>query len=178
MRVLFYDDTLNLMTPNSIFLAGPTMRGVVGTPWRAEAIQWLKCEGFRGNVIVPEFRDALFSDKVDKRFGDVPNSDSWVPGMSSTSCNILNWETLGIEGATVVMFWMPFSTNLPGFTTRAEVSREMARDPDRIVLGMPPDATTDGHIRFHAYRNRKPIHETLNATVEAACRFVKLWENE
>jgi hypothetical protein len=58
--------------------------------------------------------------------------------------------------------------SLPGFTTRAEVSRELARAPDRIVLGMPAGAFSSGHIRYHAHRGGVPIHETLAATIDAA----------
>jgi hypothetical protein len=56
---------------------------------------------------------------------------------------------------------------LPGFTTRAEVSRELARAPNRIVLGMPASAFSSGHIRYHAHRGGVPIHETLAATIDA-----------
>jgi hypothetical protein len=58
--------------------------------------------------------------------------------------------------------------SLPGFTTRAEVSRELARAPGRIVLGMPAGALSSGHIRYHAHRGGVSIHDTLAATVDAA----------
>jgi hypothetical protein len=57
---------------------------------------------------------------------------------------------------------------LPGYTTRAEVSRELARDPARLVLGMPPEAQADGHIRYHAHAAGVRIHESLEETVHAA----------
>ncbi|QRO00712.1 hypothetical protein JRI60_17600 [Archangium violaceum] len=93
--------------------------------------------------------------------------------MRTTSYNILRWETAGIEQATVVLFWMPFQLApegdpLPGFTTRAEVSRELARAPARIVLGMPPGALSSSHIRYHAHQGGVPIHDTLEDTVAAA----------
>jgi hypothetical protein len=98
-----------------------------------------------------------------------------APGMRAVSYNILDWETTGIEHATCVLFWMPFAIaadddpdSLPGFTTRAEVSRELARAPGRIVLGMPRGALSSGHIRYHAHRGGVPIHDTLAATVDAA----------
>ncbi len=59
--------------------------------------------------------------------------------------------------------------SLPGFTTRAEVSRELARDPHRIVLGMPPTGVVSGgHIRYHAHLQGVPIHDTLEEAVRAA----------
>ena len=92
-----------------------------------------------------------------------------------TTYNILRWETAGIERSSVVLFWMPFfiaaeddPASLPGFTTRAEVSRELARAPERIVLGMPGGALSSGHIRYHAHLRGVRIHETLEQTVAAA----------
>jgi hypothetical protein len=95
--------------------------------------------------------------------------------MRPVSHGVLRWETAGIEHASVVLFWMPFRiageddpASLPGFTTRAEVSRELARDPARVVLGMPPGALSGGHIRFHAHRAGVPIAGTLEETLAAA----------
>jgi hypothetical protein len=100
--------------------------------------------------------------------------------MRATSHNILRWETTGIEHATVVLFWMPFAiaaaddpASLPGFTTRAEVSRELARDPSRIVLGMPEGSLSSAHIRYHAHRAGVPIAVTLAATVDAAVALMR-----
>lgn len=173
MDVLFYDDALaEAPIPRSIFLAGPTARGVLRTPWRAEALGWLERRGFDGTALVPEFRDGLFDELAPRVFG-APSSP--VPGMRAVSHNILRWETTGIEQAKVVLFWMPFAiaaaddpASLPGFTTRAEVSRELARDPSRIVLGMPTGALSGAHIRFHAHRARVAIEATLEGTLEAA----------
>src|SRR5262245_20857267 len=128
MQSLYYDDPLEPPIPRSIFLAGPTARGA-RTAWRLEALAILEARGLAGTVILPEFRDGTFEARVPARFG-APASPT--PGMRATSFNILVWETTGIENATVVLFWMPFAIgagpdSLPGFTTRAEVSRELAR---------------------------------------------------
>ncbi len=168
-----YDDALgDEEIPHSIFLAGPTAQGVVRTPWRAHAIAWLDAHGFSGTIIVPEFRDGRFEDHVEERFGQPP---SIVPGMRATSCNILRWETCGITTVTVAMFWMPFQIavegtpeSLPGFTTRAEVARELARDPAHVVLGMPAGALSGGHIRYHAHLAGIAVEDTLDATLEVA----------
>jgi hypothetical protein len=173
----FYDDVLDdASCPQSIFLAGPTAQAV-RTAWRQDAVALLDARGFAGTVIIPEFRDGRFEEHVERRFG---SPASTVPGMRAASCNILKWETTGIESATIVLFWMPFAlaaqgsaASLPGFTTRAEVSRELARDPSRIVLGMPPVAISGGHIRFHAHHAGVAIAETLEATVDAALTRVR-----
>lgn len=172
MKTLFYEDP-SPTTPlaASIFLAGPTSTST-RTDWREIAIARLSAKQFTGTVIVPEFRDGTFAERVPDRFGSPP---SQVPGMRDASYNILVWETNGIERVTVVLFWMPFvldtsddHASLPGFTTRAEVSREIVRDPRRIVLGMPMGALSASHIRFHAHRAGLQIEHSLAATIDAA----------
>jgi hypothetical protein len=174
--LLCYDerDLASHLVAPSIFLAGPTQRGHGRTPWRAEAIELFRSVGFAGVLVVPEFRDRAFADAARVVFAE-PASP--VPAMKATSYNILAWETCGIERASVVLFWMPFSnrggdSSLPGFTTRAEVSRELVRDRERIVLGMPPGAWSSSHIRYHAHHAGVPIHATLAETVAAAVAAV------
>jgi len=173
MQARFYDDVLDGQPiASSIFLAGPTVQGVRRTPWRADALAWLAANGHTGTVVIPEFRDGAFEDRCGPVFGEPPSP---VPNMRATSHNILRWETTGIETVTVVVFWMPFQiaaqgtpASLPGFTTRAEVSRELVRDPSRIVLGMPPGALSGGHIRYHAHHAGVPITTTLEDTLATA----------
>src|ERR1041384_1048493 len=172
MRTVFYDDDVAaVLRAPSIFLAGPTQRSRKSapmTPWRAKACELLAT--FDGDVVIPEFRDRDFDVAAPVRFGAPASPHA---SMKATSFNILTWETHGIEHATAVLFWMPFSisdddASLPGFTTRAEVSREMVRSPDRIVLGMPAQSLSSSHIRFHAHHAGIPIHATLEAAVAAA----------
>lgn len=176
MPILFYDDQplepLLAAAPSSIFLAGPTARRGLHTPWRLEAMSLLERRGFSGVIVVPEFRSAAFEEGVRSHFG---RAASPVPHMRGASHDILDWETCGIERSTIVLFWMPFRAgseedpdSLPGFTTRAEVSRELVRAPHRIVLGMPPGAFSSSHIRYHAFLGGVKIHDTLEETVDAA----------
>lgn len=175
MKCLFYDDPpASEPIPTSLFLAGPTARGVQRTAWRAAALDWLALRSFCGTVVIPEFRDDSFDQRAPVVFG---KGASPVPEMRAASYNILVWETAGIERSTVVLFWMPFRIaeetspdSLPGFTTRAEVSRELQRDPSRIVLGMSPGALSSAHIRYRAHRAGVPIAATLEATLDAAWR--------
>ena len=173
MRTLFYDDVLDgKPIAQSVFLAGPTSRGVLRTAWRAAALAWFDAHHFTGTVLLPEFRSGLFEQNAPRRFGA---HQSPVPGMRGTSHGILTWETMGIEQSTLVLFWMPFHVaaeddpaSLPGFTTRAEVSRELVRDPSRLVLGMLAGALSSSHIRFHAHRANVPIFGTLEETLGKA----------
>jgi hypothetical protein len=172
LRRFYDDDPPTAPIASSIFLAGPTAAGIRRTPWRAEAVAWLDARGFAGTVLLPEFRDGLFEERAPAVFAA---ARSPVPNMRDLSYGVLSWETAGIEHATVVLFWMPFGIadrddprSLPGFTTRAEVSRELAHDPTRVVLGMPQGALSGGHIRFHAHRAGVPIATTLEDTLAAA----------
>ncbi|MGC4119591.1 MAG: hypothetical protein QM765_34470 [Myxococcales bacterium] len=175
MEQFFYDDPLEALRSApapSIFLAGPTSRGVRRTAWRAQALELLQRGGYPGSVILPEFRDGLFDERAPQRFGA---GQSPVPSMRTVSFNVLTWETTGLEAASRVLFWMPFCVkdeedpeSLPGFTTRAEVARELQRSPGRLVLGMPPGALSSSHIRYHAHHSGLRIWETLEQTVAAA----------
>jgi hypothetical protein len=176
MQTLFYDDhdlEQYLAGQRSVFLAGPTARGVQRTPWRARAIELFESHSYDGVLVLPEFRDRPFEERVKEVFS---KPESPVPGMQARSFNVLHWETRGIELTKTVLFWMPFTiaeeddpASLPGFTTRAEVSREMARAPSRVVLGMPPKKVlSGGHIRYHAFRGGLRIWDTLEETVRAA----------
>ena len=180
MRLHWYDDdalAAHHAAP-SVFLAGPTRRALDDvprlTPWRARAVELFRSGGFDGTLVVPEFRERTFAAAVQERFGGAPTC---VPGMKATSCGVLAWETAGIEHASVVLFWMPFSlgdddASLPGFTTRAEVSRELARDPSRVVLGMPEGALSSSHIRFHAHAAGLVVYPTLEDTVASTLRHL------
>jgi hypothetical protein len=176
MDTLFYDDQdledRLASAPRSLFLAGPTSRGVTRTAWRAQALELLSAYGYDGVVVLPEFRDGLFDRRAPEVFG---RGQSPAPNMRAQSYAVLRWETCGIERTTTVLFWMPFRIgpaddpdSLPGFTTRAEVGRELARDPTRLVLGMPSWALSGSHIRYHAHAAGLRIWETLAETVTAA----------
>ena len=181
MRCHFYDDAiLREALPASLFLAGPTAARVKRTPWRKEALEWLEAKGFGGTVVIPEFRDAFFDERSRIVFGTEVEAARAIPGMRNVSQNILTWETAGIENVSVVLFWMPFAleakasdpASLPGFTTRAEVSRELIRDPSRIVLGMPAESLSSAHIRFHAHHAGVTIASTLIETLEGALKKI------
>ena len=188
MKTIFYDDdTIHSFAPRSIFLAGPTGRDVVRTPWRAQALGLLSKLRPEGVAIVPEFRDKLFDrDHFEQphvlgrqRLCDLKP----IPGMRKSSQVILNWETAGIDNCDVLLVWMPFSDELPGRTTRCEVSRAIEqarhlRGPKhfaKLVLGIPPDADTTGHIRYHAYHAGVEIFPTLDRCCLEAAKLTRYY---
>src|SRR5262249_12812776 len=91
------------VTPPSIFLAGPTPRSPDVLSWRPEALDILKELAFPETVLIPERRD----------------------GWSKVSyLDQVEWEYVGLEGCSVVAFWVPrHLPTLPGFTTNVEFGR-------------------------------------------------------
>lgn len=185
MRQVFYDDQpLAAFTPRSIFLAGPTARSGIRTPWRQNALDLLNELRPEGIAIVPEFRDRPFDRDFFERkplghYDQLHLVSPWpIQGMKVSSQNILDWETFCIDNCDVLLFWMPFSDELPGRTTRSEVARAIEsvrlQRPDRspkLVLGMPPIAESGGHIRYHANKASIPIYSSLTGACEAAARL-------
>lgn len=171
MQLRFYDDEPT-PAPASIFLAGPTSRANVRTPWRITAIELCARAGFVGELVLPEFEDGVFHRE---RFDD--GAPSTTPGMARTSERILAWETSCIDAADVLLVWMPFTisdddSSLPGFTTRAEVARAVAQRRPRMSLGIPPGALSGGHIRYHAHRAGYVMSTTLEDCVARALSLV------
>jgi hypothetical protein len=181
MYTRMYDDPFpELWDKKAVFLAGPTARyNNSMTPWRAEALRLLSKPGACPTetvVVIPEFRvtptsfDA-FQEAARCRFDD--GQPATIPGMRRVTEKILEWETKCIDRSGVLLVWMPFSDELPGRTTRCEVSRALAMmamgEHLDLVLGMPPGTDASGHIRYHAHQVRVKIHDTL----EECCQTVK-----
>lgn len=167
----FYDHPATPAS-SSIFLAGPTSRANVRTPWRAAAIAQCARAGFTGELVLPEFEDGVFHRE---RFDD--GAPSTTPGMARTSECILAWETSCIDDASVLLVWMPFTISdgddsLPGFTTRAEVARAIAQRRPRMSIGMPEGALSGGHIRYHAHRAGYAMSTSLEDCVKRALMLV------
>lgn len=113
---------------NSIFLAGPTVRGHqihLQPSWRFEACKILKELGFDGNVIIPEFTDITKPDK---------DNEDWI----------VPWEYEGLKVAEYIIFWIPRTKELIGLNTNFEFGYWMARYKDKVIYGRP-----DG-----SYRNK------------------------
>jgi hypothetical protein len=121
MNVVFADQAIEL-TPPSIFLGGPTPRSRDVVSWRPEALDLLRGLGFGGTVLVPERRD--WSAKFDY-------------------LDQVEWEFAGLEGCSVIAFWVPRDTTLPGFTTNVEFGRYVGSG--RCVYGRPDGAP---HTRY------------------------------
>lgn len=159
----------------SIFLAGPSS----DAKWRPTAIRLLRVGGFRGTIIIPEFHSGIFDKSL---FDD--GKPSTIPNMSRSSERIMEWETNGIDNATVLMVWMPYTgfddvRRWTGLSTRSEASRAIATHSGRrkLVLGMPKDAFRSGQERYHAHINGVPIYESLEDTCSTALSILKSYDS-
>src|SRR5262245_24094695 len=99
MNVVYADQPVEFAPP-SIFLAGPTPRTADVLSWRPEALDLLRALAFSGTVLVPERRGGWHrGDYLDQ----------------------VEWEFAGLEGCSVIAFWVPRDpATLPGFTTNVE----------------------------------------------------------
>lgn len=138
----------------AIFLAGPTVRGNQThlTSWRFAAIEELEKQGFKGNVIIPEFVSKTESDK----------GKDWIP----------LWEYSGLLHSNCIMFWVPRTRELIGLTTNWELGYWMGRLPGKVVYGRPDDAYRIQYLdimwRTVPYTYSLPIYNTLENTIKAS----------
>jgi hypothetical protein len=146
MDVIFSDQPVEVRHP-SIFLAGPTPRSPHVSSWRPEAVDLLRGLGFAGTVLVPERRD--WSAKFDY-------------------LDQVEWEFAGLEGCSVVTFWVPRRLpGLSGFTTNVEFGRYVGSG--RCVYGRPGGAPHTRYLDWlYARLTGRQPGETLLATMKAA----------
>jgi hypothetical protein len=139
----------------SIFLAGPTYRDAdFSQSWRKEAVEMLQKTVFGQDpgtaVYIPEYPVGVEFDS-----SCIETQTFW------------EWEALG--RATVIMFWIPRNTRLPGYTTNVEFGRYVALKPESVVLGYPEDASKMRYltIMYRHMVHREPVH-TLQQTIHEA----------
>jgi hypothetical protein len=150
MDIQFADEPLQLRHP-SLFLAGPTPRSADVPSWRPEALNLLWGLGFTGVVLVPERRD--WSAKF-------------------TYLDQVEWEYAGLEGCTVIAFWVPRELQtLAGFTTNVEFGRYVGSG--RYVYGRPDHAPYTRYLDwlYTKLTGRRP-ENTLRGTLQAAVEAV------
>jgi hypothetical protein len=146
MNVVYADQAIDV-SPPSLFLAGPTPRSPAVVSWRPEALDLLRSFGFAGTVLVPERRGGWHrGDYLDQ----------------------VEWEFAGLEGCSVVAFWVPRDpAALPGFTTNVEFGRYAGSG--RCVYGRPDGAPHTRYLDWlYAKLGGNRPESTLSATMIAA----------
>lgn len=115
---------------------------------------------FNGTVLIPEPR--VWATKAEFSYVGKPefNYDGQI-----------NWEWAGIETASVVVFWVPRSEALPGFTTNVEFG--LLVTSGKAVLGYPPNTDKMKYLHKLAERYHVPVLHTLRDTLATA--ILKAW---
>lgn len=161
------EEEISSINRPTIFLAGPTVRGNQPhlTSWRFEAIEEFKRQGFKGELIVPEFTSKTESDK----------GKSWIP----------KWEFNGLKKADCIMFWVPRTRELIALTTNMEFGYWQAREPQKMVYGRPDDAYRMGYldimweeVAIETKKYKPVIYNSLKDTVAVSIKSAyKHWND-
>lgn len=154
MKVSYSDQEILLDDGPSIFLAGPTPRSQDVPSWRPDALEILRELNFDGTVFVPERGNG--ESKIDY--------DDQV-----------EWERAGLSNARAILFWVPRTLdNMPAFTTNVEFGYWLAKSPERIVYGRPPDAPKNRYLDWlYAIESEEKIHEDLRSLLVASVALSK-----
>lgn len=130
----------------SLFLAGPTPRQGGPESWRPQAIQLLKELNFDGVVYAPEPEDGGWASAYDDQVG---------------------WEYDALHASTLVVFWVPRSDLLPGFTTNVEFGYWLCSG--KIIYGRPPEAMKTRYLdSMYRLETQQEPHDNLCQLLEDA----------
>jgi hypothetical protein len=158
MKVIYTMEAPDTNT-TSVFLAGPTMRisddfDGMESSWRNEAVQYFQKLGFDGNIFIPEFRE-----------NKKPNG--WTYGKQ------VDWEVENLNGADVILFWIPRDLEkLPAFTTNIEFGEWMKSG--KISIGAPDKAPKNDYIKYRCEKLNIPFFNNLKEVVAFAILKIKM----
>lgn len=157
MNVIYNLETNHNPQLNTIFLAGPSHRTFNSSTvrWRFEATrlleQLLPNQDF--NVIVPEPRHNHSTTDFDK-------------------IAQIEWERKYLAIANIIVFWIPRSDTLPGFTTNIEFGEHIHNG--KTIVGFPDDAIKMDYIRYVCKGNySSSLADTMQAAADKLSRLPK-----
>lgn len=148
------DITKNFDFNNSIFLAGPTVRGHqthLQPSWRFEACRILKNLGFTGSVIIPEFEDVTKADK---------GNEDWI----------VPWEYKGLSNASCIIFWIPRTKELIGLNTNFEFGFWLAWNKYKMIYGRPEGSYRNKYLDIMWKEITKYSGGDIHTTLEGCCK--------
>jgi len=139
---------------DAVFLAGPCPRSNQDwEDWRTKMINELEKQGFGGDIISPTN----------------PNYDTNDNNYYNKQCT---WETIGLNTASCIVFWIDRNDEHPALTTNIEFGIWSDRCPKGIVVGVPPKSEHCGYIKWVCEKKGIPVYETMQEVVqEVVSRF-------
>ena len=148
MEVIYAQEKLKF-SGDSIFLAGPTPRSEDVKSWRPDFIEKLKESGFKGKVLLPEMR----------------NPNDWKKENGFAYAKQIEWEEQAMEKASTIIFWIPREMQtMPALTTNIEFGYWFAKEPSKLIVGVPVDAEKCDYIRYKA-EQKCLFYETVEEVV-------------
>jgi len=80
----------------------------------------------------------------------------------------IEWELEAMEKADKIVFWIDrHLPDMSGFTTNTEFGYWIAKDPSKIVLGIPSDSERCDYIKYLANKNNVLCQTTLYETIQS-----------
>ena len=147
MQVVYVPDKPPETFSKSIFLAGPSPRGVKQANWRPQALKILEELGYDGVVFIPL----------------TEREEDWKHGYDTQ----IDWEKKYLDMCDVIVFWVPRKVRaLPGFTTNVEYG--MYLEMGKSVLGFPKGAPKMNYLSAHAKKQFIPEFQNLRDTLACA----------
>lgn len=146
---IYAQEELSTLPEKNIFLAGPTPRDKNTPSWRPQAIEYLREQGFKGGIFVPEMRNGW--------------TDNFV------YCNQIEWEENALKKSDVIVFWIPRELEkMPAFTSNIEWGYWVATNPDKLILGYPKNTPKMKYIQYYADKLGIPSFSSLEETLTMA----------
>ena len=77
-----------------------------------------------------------------------------------------------MDNCSRIIFWVPRSDELPGFTTNLEFGWYLARRPDNVIFGYPSTATKMQWMtkKYEQIKSKIPC-KTLEETIKEALKI-------
>lgn len=157
MKIFYSDNPLDLdAAKHSIFLVGPTPRSKTVESWRPYALDILDKLGYRGQVIVPEWRVVVEDFNYDGQ---------------------VEWEHTGLENCSAIACWVPRDLkDMPAFTTNVEFGRYVRSG--RLFYGRPDSAPKNRYLDWlYKKYNNHTVHNNLIDLMKNAIELSVYYEN-
>lgn len=139
---------------DAVFLAGPCPRtNAPFEDWRPKMIKEIRNTGFTGDFIDPTN----------------PNYDTEDPSYYNKQCT---WETVGLNTASCIVYWIDRTKEHPALTTNIEFGIWSDRCPKGIVVGIPDRSEHCGYIKWVCEKKGIPCYNSMEDVArEVAKRF-------